>query len=164
MASFHRHTADADVAVVEGVMGLFDGRDGHTDQGSTAQVAKWLGAPVVLVLDCSAIARSAAAVVKGYQDFDPRLRLGGLIFNKVGGDAHTQWLADAITSAGLNVPVLGGIPKVGASRRRGRGRRAGCSSAAGTQCDHTSGLARHRLPYVRRLVCFTGGRVSVWFS
>lgn len=64
VASFHRHTADADVAVVEGVMGLFDGRDGHSDAGSTAQVAKWLGAPVLLVLDCSAIARSAAAQVR----------------------------------------------------------------------------------------------------
>ena len=93
-------------------MGLFDGRDGTSDQGSTAQVAKWLGAPVLLVLDCSAIARSAAAVVKGYQDFDPGLRLGGLLFNKVGGKAHTQWLKDAIAAAGLSVEVLGGIPQV----------------------------------------------------
>lgn len=111
LAAFDRHMADADVAVVEGVMGLFDGRDGTTEAGSTAQIAKWLNAPVLLVLDCSAVARSAAAIVKGYQDFDPALRLGALVFNKVGGAAHTKWLSDAIASSGLDLPVLGGIPK-----------------------------------------------------
>lgn len=111
LATFHRHMADADIGVVEGVMGLFDGRDGATEAGSTAQMAKWLGAPVALVLDCSAVARSAAALVKGYQAFDPDLHLNALIFNKVGGAAHTEWLADAVGSAGLGVAVLGGIPK-----------------------------------------------------
>ena len=111
LSAFDRHMTDADVAVVEGVMGLFDGRDGTTEAGSTAQIAKWLNAPVILVLDCSAVARSAAAIVKGYQDFDPALRLGALIFNKVGGAAHTKWLSDAIASSGLDLPVLGGIPK-----------------------------------------------------
>lgn len=65
--SFHRATADADIAVVEGVMGLFDGHNGRTEVGSTAQMAKWLGAPVVLVLDCWALSRSAAAMIKGYE-------------------------------------------------------------------------------------------------
>ena len=111
LGAYQRHMADADVAVVEGVMGLFDGRDGATEAGSTAEIAKWLGAPVLLVLDCSAIARSAAAVVKGYQEFDPALNLAALLFNKVGGAAHTEWLSDAMTSAGLGLRVLGGIPK-----------------------------------------------------
>lgn len=111
LASFHRAVEGADVAVVEGVMGLFDGMDGQSEQGSTAQLAKWLGAPVLLVLDCSAVARSAAAVVKGYLEFDPELQLGGLLFNKVGGEAHTQWLKDAIASGGITLPVLGGIPQ-----------------------------------------------------
>ncbi|KAH7623555.1 hypothetical protein Ndes2526B_g02000 [Nannochloris sp. 'desiccata'] len=111
LETFHRHTADADIAIVEGVMGLFDGRDGTTEAGSTSQMAKWLGAPVLLVLDCSAVARSAAAIVKGYQEFDKELRLGALLFNKVGGVAHTKWLSDALTSAALTLPLLGGIPK-----------------------------------------------------
>lgn len=67
IASFHRAVAGADVAVVEGVMGLFDGHNGRTEVGSTAQMAKWLGAPVVLVLDCWALSRSAAAMIKGYE-------------------------------------------------------------------------------------------------
>ncbi|KAK9828636.1 hypothetical protein WJX72_001237 [[Myrmecia] bisecta] len=111
LACFHRHTADADIAVVEGVMGLFDGRDGKTEAGSTAQMAKWLGASVVLVLDCWAIARSAAAIIKGYQDFDPDLKLGGVLLNKVGGPAHTQWLQEAVDTSGVSVKVLGGVPK-----------------------------------------------------
>jgi cobyrinic acid a,c-diamide synthase len=76
------------------------------------QIAKWLGAPVLLVVDCWAIARSVGAVVLGYRDFEPGLNLGGVLFNKVGGEAHTKWLVDALRSGGLDVQVLGGIPKV----------------------------------------------------
>ncbi|KAI8465089.1 MAG: hypothetical protein J3K34DRAFT_461586 [Monoraphidium minutum] len=111
LASFARAAAGADVAVVEGVMGLFDGRDGASEDGSTAQVAKWLGAPVVLVLDCWAMARSAAAVVKGFCEFDPDLNVAGVVFNRVGGAAHVAWLADALRAAGLPPRVLGGVPK-----------------------------------------------------
>lgn len=108
--AFNRHVADADIAIVEGVMGLFDGRDGVSEAGSTAQIAKWLNAPVALVLDCSAVARSAAAIVKGYQAFDPEVRLEALILNKVAGEAHTKWLTEAVQAAGLDVAVLGGLP------------------------------------------------------
>lgn len=108
--AFNRHVADADIAIVEGVMGLFDGRDGVSEAGSTAQIAKWLDAPVALVLDCSAVARSAAAIVKGYQAFDPEVRLEALILNKVAGEAHTKWLTEAVHAAGLDVTVLGGLP------------------------------------------------------
>eukprot|EP00951_Prasinocladus_malaysianus_P006304 scaffold44859_cov30-Prasinocladus_malaysianus.AAC.1 len=73
---------EADIAVIEGVMGVFDGRDGKTETGSTAEVAKWLGAPVLLVLDCWALSRSAAALVHGYCSFDPDLDIQGLILNK----------------------------------------------------------------------------------
>ena len=99
----------ADLALVEGAMGLFDGIDGVSEVGSAAEVAKWLGAPVLLVLDCWTSARSIAAVVKGFQAFDPDVRIAGLVFNKVGGEVHTRWLRDAVESAGLGVPVLGGI-------------------------------------------------------
>jgi cobyrinic acid a,c-diamide synthase len=94
-----RVAAGADVAVVEGVMGCFDGVDGATEEGSTAQVAKWLGAPVVLVLDASALARSAGAIALGFERFDPALRVAGVVANRVGGATHARWVFDAIQSA-----------------------------------------------------------------
>jgi cobyrinic acid a,c-diamide synthase len=104
-----RASADADVAVVEGVMGCFDGIDGAGEDGSTAQVAKWLGAPVVLVLDAVAVSRSAAAVVLGFERFDPDLRLAGVIANRAGGATHARWIAEAIR-AGCRAELLGAIP------------------------------------------------------
>src|SRR5216683_1439358 len=77
---FDRATENTDFAVVEGVMGLFDGAVGDRDDGSTAEMAKWLGLPVVLIVDAEAMARSAAAVVKGFKEFDPDLRVAGVIF------------------------------------------------------------------------------------
>ncbi|KAK2076215.1 hypothetical protein QBZ16_001147 [Prototheca wickerhamii] len=101
----------AEIAVVEGMMGLFDGLDGLTEAGSTAEVAKWLRAPIVLVLDCGAAARSVAAVVKGFREFDPGVSVKGLLFNRVGGAAHARWLADALGAAGQgDARVLGGLP------------------------------------------------------
>ena len=94
-----RAAADADVAVVEGVMGCFDGVDGASDEGSTAQVAKWLAAPVVLVIDAAAMARSLAAVALGFERFDPGLRVVGVIANRVGGATHARWIADAVRRA-----------------------------------------------------------------
>jgi cobyrinic acid a,c-diamide synthase len=95
--------------VVEGVMGLFDGRDGTSEEGSTAQMAKWLGLPVVLVVDAYAQSRSAGAVVKGFSEFDPKVRIAGVVFNRVGSPTHFRWLTDAVRSA-TAVDVLGGIP------------------------------------------------------
>lgn len=80
---FRARAADTDVAIVEGVMGLYDGQDGKSESGSTAEMAKLLSAPVLLVLDCWALARSAAAVIRGYTTFDPALRFSGVVFNKV---------------------------------------------------------------------------------
>ena len=99
----------ADLALVEGVMGCFDGRDGLGEDGSTAQIAKWLGAPVILVLDAGALARSAAAVVLGFERFDPALALAGVIFNRAAGPTHRQWLTQAVASACKARP-LGALP------------------------------------------------------
>jgi cobyrinic acid a,c-diamide synthase len=97
----------AGLAVVEGVMGLFDGASGHGELGSTAQVAKLLRAPVVLVVDASSQARSVAALVHGFASWDPRVRLGGVVLNRVGSDRHEQVLREALDEAG--VPVLGAL-------------------------------------------------------
>lgn len=105
---FARASADADVCVVEGVMGLFDGSDGNSERGSTAEMAKLLGLPVVLVVDASAMARSAAALIHGFSDFDPDLRIAGVILNNVGGEAHADMIRDALGGA---VPVLGATPR-----------------------------------------------------
>jgi cobyrinic acid a,c-diamide synthase len=105
---FWRAAGRRDVAVVEGMMGLFDGVAGASEEGSSAALAKALGLPVVLVVDAGGSVRSAAAVVRGFRDFDPDLRLAGVIFNRVGGAAHLEDLAAA--TAPLGVSVLGGLP------------------------------------------------------
>jgi cobyrinic acid a,c-diamide synthase len=101
--------ADADIAVVEGVMGMFDGIDGKSEVASTSEVAKMLKAPVLLVIDAYGLAGSAAALVLGYKNLDPRLRLSGVILNRVAGDTHAKMCSEAIARHS-NVPVLGAIP------------------------------------------------------
>jgi cobyrinic acid a,c-diamide synthase len=110
LATVARRAADADVAIVEGVMGCFDGIDGTSDDGSTAQIARWLGAPVVLVVDAGAQSRSAAATVLGFERFDPALNVAAVIVNRVGGDTHARWVSEAIRAACRAVP-LGAIPR-----------------------------------------------------
>nr|WP_205615241.1 cobyrinate a,c-diamide synthase [Streptomyces harenosi] len=94
-----------DLAVVEGVMGLYDGAAGQGELASTAQVAKVLRAPVVLVVDASSQSRSVAALVHGFASWDPEVRIGGVILNKVGSDRHEALLREALDASG--VPVLG---------------------------------------------------------
>ncbi|MEV0964217.1 cobyrinate a,c-diamide synthase [Streptomyces sp. NPDC049910] len=94
-----------ELAVVEGVMGLYDGAAGAGELASTAQVAKLLRAPVVLVVDASSQSRSVAALVHGFASWDPEVRLGGVILNKVATDRHEALLRDALEESG--VPVLG---------------------------------------------------------
>jgi cobyrinic acid a,c-diamide synthase len=108
VAPLFRHgSAGADVAVVEGVMGLFDGVSGRGELASTAHVAKLLRAPVLLVVDAKAMARSAAAIVHGYATFDRELQIAGVIFNRVGSDHHERLLREAV--APLGIPVLGAL-------------------------------------------------------
>jgi cobyrinic acid a,c-diamide synthase len=105
-----RQAAGADLALIEGMMGCFDGRGAASDEGSTAEVAKWLGAPVMLVVDAGAMARSAGAIVLGFERFDPDLDLAGVVFNRVAGEAHGQWLREAVAARCRAVP-LGFLPR-----------------------------------------------------
>jgi len=109
-ALFRRQARASDVALVEGVMGLFDGYDGASEAGSTAQMAKWLGLPVLLVVDARAMARSAAALVQGFAGFDPGLRLAGVVFNRIGGPGHLKYLQQALASL-KSVHCFGGLPR-----------------------------------------------------
>ena len=106
VATFARASADADIAVIEGMMGLFDSATPTGDEGSTAQIAKWLDAPVILVTDASGVARTIAAVAAGFARFDPAVRLAGMICNRVGGRGHL----DLLRAAKPEVPIVGGFP------------------------------------------------------
>ncbi|MGR6917519.1 cobyrinate a,c-diamide synthase [[Actinomadura] parvosata] len=103
---FLHGAAGCDVAVVEGVMGLFDGK-GDSDFASTAHVARLLDAPVVLVVDAARQSRSVAAVVHGFATFDTRVRVGGVVLNRVGSARHEELCRAAL--AGIGVPVLGAV-------------------------------------------------------
>jgi len=108
--AFFTTMADADVAVVEGVMGLYDGFSGTDESGSSAQMAKWLGLPVILVVNAASMARSAAALVTGFQNFDPELNFLGVVFNNIGSKSHLNYLTEAL-SVHSDLPCLGGIPR-----------------------------------------------------
>jgi cobyrinic acid a,c-diamide synthase len=110
IAPLFRHgSAEAEIAVIEGVMGLYDGASGRGELASTAHVAKLLQAPVVLVVDAAAMARSVAAIVHGYASFDPDAGVAGVILNRVGSPAHAELLREAL--APLGIPVLGALPR-----------------------------------------------------
>jgi cobyrinic acid a,c-diamide synthase len=102
---FAQHTQAVDCVLVEGVMGLFDGATGGDDYASTAHVARLLELPVLLILNCSSLARSIAAIAHGYATFDPRVRIAGLVLNRVGSDRHLELLKAALEP--LNLPILG---------------------------------------------------------
>ena len=103
--------AGAEVAVVEGVMGLFDGADGGNEEGSTAAVAKLLKAPVLLVIDAKGQARSVAALIKGFSEFDPDLDVAGIILNRVASPRHGELLRAAHASVPGLPPLLGVLPR-----------------------------------------------------
>ncbi|MGW7089881.1 cobyrinate a,c-diamide synthase [Streptomyces sp. NPDC054871] len=107
-----------DLAVVEGVMGLYDGASGQGELASTAQVSKLLRAPVVLVVDASSQSRSVAALVHGFASWDPEVRIGGVILNKVGSKRHEELLREALDESG--VPVLGALGRAGEVRAPSR--------------------------------------------
>ena len=107
-ACFARHARKADVAVVEGVMGLFDGFSGRSEEGSTAQMAKWLGLPVLLVVNAASMARSAAALLQGFERFDADVTFAGALFNHLASESHLAYLEAAMAEY-VEMPLLGGI-------------------------------------------------------
>ncbi|PSB28308.1 cobyrinate a,c-diamide synthase [Stenomitos frigidus] len=102
---FDRHAQTATHALVEGVMGLFDGASGQAGFASTAHIARLLDLPILLVLNCSGMSDSIAALVHGYRSFDPRLKVAGVVLNRVSSDRHLSLLKSAIEP--LNIPILG---------------------------------------------------------
>ncbi len=106
--SFHNASRDADFAVIEGVMGLFDGLSGTSNFASTAHIAKLLKSPVILVMDAAKAARSIAAVALGFTKFDANIKIAGLILNNVAGEKHAKYCIEAIRQK-VKVPVLGAI-------------------------------------------------------
>ncbi len=107
---FSRAARDADIAIIEGVMGLYDGADYDDECGSTAEVAKLLRAPVIVVLDASKMARSAGAVALGCRRFDERVPLAGFIINRVAGEGHGRGVASVVAKA-TGLPVLGWVTR-----------------------------------------------------
>ncbi|MBI4331344.1 MAG: cobyrinate a,c-diamide synthase [Chloroflexi bacterium] len=105
---FVRNASRANISIIEGVMGLFDGHGGVDDSGSTAEVARILQSPVVLALDISRASRSAAAIVLGCLHFDPRVDIRGVILNKAGSLRHYSWVKEAIEQK-TGLPVLGSL-------------------------------------------------------
>ncbi len=109
-AVFYHACKGADIALVEGVRGLYEGSDAMTDTGSTASIARALQVPVVLVVQARSITRSAAALVKGFQAFDPGVHIAGVILNQVSGRSHIEKATTAIEHT-CGIPVLGAVPR-----------------------------------------------------
>ena len=111
---FARATADADIALIEGVMGMFDGASPRTLEGSTAEIAQWLAAPVLLVVNAHGAARSLAATVKGFAEFEPGVRVAGVIANHGGSPRHRAWLAESLSAGRHRAAVGHAAPRIAA--------------------------------------------------
>ena len=106
LGTFTRAARDFDIAIIEGMMGLFDSATPTGDEGSTAEIAKWMRAPILLVVDASGMARSVAAMAAGYAHFDRDANVAGIICDRIGGRGHLEMLR----MASSEVPVVGGVP------------------------------------------------------
>ncbi len=107
---FYRQAASADISLIEGVMGLFDGAGALDERGSSSHLAKLLKSPVILLMDVGAMARSAAAIALGYKEFDPDLKLAGFILNRVASPRHEEMVRTAVENR-TGLPVMGAIPR-----------------------------------------------------
>ena len=144
-ALFTEQLQQADIAVIEGVMGLYDGYGTDPNYCSSAAMAKQLGCPVILLVDGKAVSTSIAATVMGFQHFDPALDIAGVIVNRVNSDAHFQLLKSAIERY-CRVPVLGYVPRVEgvALPERHLGRVGGQSAGMAGFCQPAGAHPRHR--------------------
>jgi len=150
---YNRGSSMAEVAVIEGAMGLFDGRSGAGDQCSSAEIARLTGSAVLLVVDCARMARSLAPVLAGFAAFDSRVDIAGAILNNVGSASHAAVLEDAAREAG--VPVFGVVPRradLGLSSRH-----LGLVTA-GEQDDSLSEVLDHIVDHVEANVDIDGLR------
>lgn len=111
LQTYCHHASQADIAVVEGVMGLFDGLGASSQEGSTAQIARITGAPVVLVVNARGMAASIVPLVAGFMKFDASVKIAGVIFNNVGSDNHVGLLTEALKNSCPDLPVLGSLPR-----------------------------------------------------
>ncbi len=109
LETFARASKGADFSIIEGVMGLFDGLD-STEIASSAHIAKILDVPVLLVINAHGASRSIAAVVKGFSEFDSKVRIQGIILNNTGSSRHIQLIKESLHSAGIEMPVIGVLP------------------------------------------------------
>ncbi|HID26671.1 MAG TPA: hydrogenobyrinic acid a,c-diamide synthase (glutamine-hydrolyzing), partial [Methanosarcinales archaeon] len=107
---YNNASKGADLSIIEGVRGLFEGFESLSDLGSTAQIAKILKCPVILIIDARSITRSAAAIVKGYKEFDKEVNIAGVILNNIGSRRHADKARTAIETY-ANIKVLGAIPR-----------------------------------------------------
>jgi cobyrinic acid a,c-diamide synthase len=114
-----RVTQDADIAVIEGVMGLFDGAQSGGLSGSSAEIASWLNAPVILTVNAHGMGRSIAPLVSGFSNFAPGVRIAGVIANHCGSDTHRTLLSDALAASKLP-PLVGAVPRMGFPELRSR--------------------------------------------
>ena len=131
LKTFIESSQGFDIALIEGVMGLFDGANPKTDEGSTSEIAKTLKAPVLLVIDGSGMARSGAAVYHGFQNFDEGLNLKGALFNRLGSQKHLDILEEALGKE----KSFGGITK-GDQSFAFQGRHLGLETASGKNVSH----------------------------
>jgi cobyrinic acid a,c-diamide synthase len=109
LETFLNHSQGKDISIIEGVMGLYDGHDGKSEDGSTAQIAKWAKSPVLLVIDARSMARSVAAVLYGFEKYDKKVTIAGVILNRVSSLRHYTYLKDAIEGK-CKAKVIGYLP------------------------------------------------------